>query len=181
MMLLTSYTETFVDENGVTHIHTYTDYSNGGRPPIDKSSLTLLILSVLVVLGLAAYHLYRAYKAIRIKKACIEQIPANVVMINSARADDRNYRYRYKRYSAVYRYEYKGRTYSNRNRMWGSKEYLGDLRQGMTAMINICPAQPEIMFDRLGESERKYFLSQGILQSIMGIAIVLMIIFRDRI
>ena len=67
-MLLSSYTETYVDENGVTHIYTYTDYSNGGHPPIDKDSLILIILAALVVFGLAAYHLYRGYRANKIKK-----------------------------------------------------------------------------------------------------------------
>ena len=64
--------------------------------------------------------------------------------------------------------------------MWGDKRTLGGLKQGDTTMINICPGQPEVLFDRLGECERRYFLANGILQTIAGIAILLMIIFRDR-
>ena len=160
-MLLTSYTETFVDENGVTYTYTYTDYSNGGHPPMDKTSLMLIVLSVLVVFSLAAYHFYRAYRANQIKKVCIEQIPAMVVRIDASRGDDNHYRYRYRRYNATYRYDYNGRTYSCRK--------------------NICPGQPEVLFDRLGECERRYFLTNGILQTIAGVAIFMLIIFRDKI
>lgn len=179
-MLLSSSTTTYVDENGVTYTYTYTDYSNGGHPPIDKGSLILIILAALVVFALAAYHFYRAYRANKIKKVCVEQIPALIVRIDGSRGDDDHYRYRYRRYNATYRYDYNGRTYSCRNRMWGDKRTLGGLKQSDTTMINICPGQPEVLFDRLGECERRYFLANGILQTIAGIAILLMIIFRDR-
>ena len=100
-MLLSSSTTTYVDENGVTYTYTYTDYSNGGHPPIDKGSLILIILAALVVFALAAYHFYRAYRANKIKKVCVEQIPALIVRIDGSRGDDDHYRYRYRRYNAT--------------------------------------------------------------------------------
>ena len=177
-MLLSSYTESYVDENGVIHTYTYTDYSNGGHPPLDKGDWIVLIFSVLVVTGLSVYHFYRAYKAALIKKVCVEQIPALVVRIDSSRSDDNNYRYRYKRYNATYRYDYNGRTYSCRHRLWGSRRALGDLKTGVTSVINICPGQPEIIYDRLAESARKDFFSTGVVSAIGGIMIILMIVFR---
>lgn len=178
-MLLSSYTQTYTDENGVIHTYTYTDYSNGGHPPLDKGDWAVLIFAILTVAGISAYHFYRAYKANLIKKVCVEQIPALVVRIDSARSDDNRYRYRYKRYNATYRYDYNGKTYSCRHRLWGSRKALGDLRTGVTSVINICPGQPEIIYDRLAESARKDFLYTGIFTAICSVGIALMIIFKD--
>ena len=158
-MLLSSYTTTYVDENGVTYTYTYTDYSNGGHPPIDKGSLILIILAALVVFALAAYHLYRAYRANKIKKVCIEQIPALVVRIDGSRGDDDHYRYRYRRYNATYRYDYNGRTYSCRNRMWGDKRTLAGMKQGDTTMINICPVSRKSYMTDLGNAKDGIFWS----------------------
>ena len=177
-MLLTGYTETYVDENGVTHTYIYNDYTEGG-PPLDKSSWAVLIFALVVIFGIALFHYYKAYKVGLIRKVCVEQIPALVVRIDASRSVDDHIRSRYKRYSVTYRYDYNGRTYSCRHRLWGSKSALGDLREGTTSIISICPGQPEIIYDRLAESARLYFLTTGVISTIAFVVYLLMIIFRD--
>ncbi len=134
-------------------------YYNASR---SGSGIKYGIIVFVILMAWAVYFCYRAYKIYLIKKACTTEVFATVAKINNSSHANDFVRYKYRRYTAIYRYEYNNQTVTGSNNCYGSMKTAKKIQEGDYVLVDIDPRNPALVYDDLAQSAFRFFLFTGI-------------------